>query len=140
MKTPGIELRTLALLAAVFFLQLVTPGVFAGENPLQGKWQFTTVGTSGLHGQTAEGLSQKFSLVFDEKAGITGKVFGKDIDHSHTPETTPNASFSFTTHYKIGDRPFSISWHGKLSGDGTEITDGKFSFIMGAGTFTAKKQ
>jgi len=35
---------------------------------------------------------------------------------------------------------YGIDWRGKLSDDGKKITDGKFSLIMGSGTFTAEKQ
>ena len=110
--------------------------------PLPGEWKITTVGKQGSMGQKAEALSQNIVLTFNEKAVkgkmIEGKPFGFAIVSSHYSEAKPGGNVTFTTTYKMMSN-VPISWHGKLSEDGTKITDGKFSFMLGSGTFTAEK-
>lgn len=111
---------------------------------MAGTWKITCVGKKGNYGQKAEDLSQSFLLTFSEKPAkgkaIEGKPFGFEISSSKLGGATPGGSVSFTTNYKRGSSPFSIDWKGKLIEDGTKITDGKFSLMIGSGTFTAEKQ
>ena len=112
------------------------------RHPTPGEWKITTVGKQGNMGQKVEGLSQSFILTFSEKpvSGkmIEGKPFGFAIVSSRCSEAKPGGNVSFVTSYKMMSI-IPINWHGKLSEDGTKITDGKFSFMLGSGTFTADK-
>lgn len=112
------------------------------SSPMTGEWKLTCVGKQGNYNQKAEALSQSFPLTFNEKAvkgkGIEGKPFGFALVSSRCSEAKPGGNVSFVTTYKMMSN-VPISWHGKLSEDGTKITDGKFSFMLGSGTFTAEK-
>ncbi len=119
------------------------PAAGKKESALAGEWKITCVGKQGNMGQKAAAMSQSFVLTFNEKAvkgkAIEGKPFGFDIVSSRYTEAKPGGNVSFTTTYKkMSNVP--INWHGKLSEDGTQITDGKFSFMLGSGTFTAEKK
>jgi len=111
-------------------------------SPLVGEWKITTVGKQGGMNTKAEALSMNLALTFNEKAVkgkmIEGKPFGFAIVSSHYSDAKPGGNVTFTTTYKMMSN-VPISWHGKLSEDGTKITDGKFSFMLGSGTFTAEK-
>lgn len=112
------------------------------RHPTAGGWKITTVGKQGNMGQKVEALNQSFMLTFNEKTVsgrmIEGKPFGFPIVTSHYSATKPGGPVSFVTSYKMVSI-VPITWHGKLSEDGTKITDGKFSFMLGSGTFTAAK-
>ena len=109
---------------------------------MPGEWKITCVGKQGSMGQKAEAMSGSFKLTFNEKAVkgkmIEGKPFGFAIVSSHYSNAKPGDNVSFTTTYKMMSN-VPISWRGKLSEDGAKITDGKFSFMLGSGTFTAEK-
>jgi|GEM_PF-3512245 len=113
------------------------------EEVMQGTWKFETVGVAGQWGQTKEGLSQKFSLVFLPKAVegniITGRAFFP-ISRSKLNTARPGGSVNFSTYYKVGGGEYEAKWRGTLSEDGTKITDGTFSMTTGHGTFTAEKK
>jgi hypothetical protein len=130
---------------------LAAVGLSAAENaatpkekaaPMTGEWKLTCVGKQGNMNQKAEALSQGFVLTFHEKPvkgkGIEGKPFGFALVSSRCSEAKPGGNVSFVTTYKMMSN-VPINWHGKLSEDGTQITDGKFSFMLGSGTFTAEK-
>ena len=134
---------------AVFTCVLVAVASLAAEksatsktSPLAGAWKITTVGKQGGMNTKAEALSQTIALTFNEKAVkgkmIEGKPFGFAIVSSHYSDAKPGGNVTFTTTYKMMSN-VPIGWHGKLSEDGTKITDGKFSFMLGSGTFTAEK-
>lgn len=112
------------------------------RHPAQGEWKITTVGKQGNMGQKVEALNQSFTLTFNEKnvSGrmIEGKPFGFPVVTSHYSTAKPGGPVTFVTTYKMMSI-IPINWHGKLSEDGTKITDGKFSFMLGSGTFTATK-
>jgi len=130
------------LLVSIFALQAADKP--ASDNPLQGEWKFTTVGKEGQYGQNPQALSQTFTLTFEAKKvkgkAITGKPFGFDITSSRASQAKPGGTVSFSTSYERGGGTYSIDWRGKLSDDGKKITDGKFSLIVGSGTFIAEKQ
>lgn len=111
---------------------------------MQGVWKFTTVGKQGSYDLKAESLSQTFELNFHDKPvkgkTITGEPLGFELVASRLSEAKTGGRVVFTTTYKGDDNQFIITWHGKLSADGTKITDGRFSFPNGAGTFTAERQ
>jgi len=111
---------------------------------MEGAWKVTAVGKQGNNDQTAQSLSKSFVLTFNEKAAknkvIEGEPFGFELVNSRLSEAKPGGRVVFTTTYKDDDNLALIAWHGKLSDDGTKITDGKFSFPSGNGTFTAEKQ
>lgn len=111
---------------------------------MQGVWNFTTVGKQGSVDLKAESLTQKFELTFHEKPvkgkAIEGEPFGYNMVNSRLSEAKAGGRVVFTTTYKTDDNILIITWHGKLSDDGLKITDGRFAFPCGAGTFTAEKE
>jgi len=113
------------------------------DSLMQGVWDFTTIGKQGNFEVKAESLSQKFELTFHEKAvkgkAIEGEPLGYTLVASRLSEAKPGGRVVFTTTYKTDDNILIITWHGKLSDDGAKITEGRFSFPCGAGTFTAEK-
>ena len=139
-----ISMGLLAVALATVGLQAADKAAASKDKtaPLPGEWKITTIGKQGSYGQKAEALSSSFVLTFNEKAVkgkmIEGKPFGFAIVSSHYSEAKPGGNVTFTTTYKMMSN-VPISWHGKLSEDGTKITDGKFSFMLGSGTFTAEK-
>jgi hypothetical protein len=146
MKTMSkISIGLLAVMLAAVGLQAaekVAPASKEKAAPMPGEWKITCVGKQGNMGQKAEAMNQSFMLTFLAKPvkgkGIEGKPFGFAILNSHYSETKPGGNISFTTTYKMMSN-VPISWRGKLSEDGTQITDGKYSFMLGSGTFTAEK-
>lgn len=60
----------------------------------------------------------------------------KDSDSSPWSEREDVTTFDYD---EIKGQPVPIKWEGKLNRDATEITEGKFSFLLGTGTFTAAK-
>jgi len=140
-----LSMGVLAVALVAVGLQAAEKEVAAKDKsaPMPGEWKFTCVGKQGNYNQKAEALSQSFVLTFNEKVvkgkGIEGKPFGFALVSSRCSEAKPGGNVSFVTTYKMMSN-VPISWHGKLSEDGTKITDGKFSFMLGSGTFTAEKQ
>jgi hypothetical protein len=114
------------------------------KNIMAGEWKITTVGKKGEWGQDPKALGQTFTLTFEEKAvkgkAISGKPFGFEIISSRYSRATAGGVVSFTTTYDRGGNPYEIQWKGKLNKEGTAMTAGAFSFILGSGTFTAEKQ
>jgi hypothetical protein len=114
------------------------------DSLMQGVWKFTTIGKQGNFETKAESLSQNFELTFHEKAvkgkAIEGEPLGFTLVSSRLSEAKTGGRVGFTTTYKTDDNILIITWHGKLSEDGNKITEGRFSFPCGAGTFTAEKQ
>jgi len=146
MKTISkISIGLLAVTLAAVGLQAAEKTAAASKDkvaPMPGEWKITCVGKQGSYGQKAEAMSQSFVLTFSEKAvkgkAIDGKPFGFVLVSSRCSEAKPGGNVNFVTTYKMMSN-VPINWHGKLSEDGTKITDGKFSFMLGSGTFTAEK-
>ena len=133
-------------------LVMAVVGLYAADNAtaskekgslLQGTWKVTTVGIHGEHGQSTQGLCASFVLTFNENSAqdqaIEGKPFGLDLSRSNVGGAKAGGAVSFSASYKRGLGTHNMHWAGKLSKDGTQLTDGKFSFDLGAGTFTAEK-
>lgn len=115
-------------------------------NSLIGEWTFETTGVKGEMGQDVKALTQKFALLFRAKSeggktlNATGSPFGFAIVRSRVPKAKEGASLSFTTTYVMAGGSNDIKWSGTLSADGKQIEAGKFSFILGSGTFTATRK
>ena len=114
------------------------------DSLMQGVWQFATIGKQGNYDLKAESLTQKFELTFHEKPvkgkALEGEPFGFTLVNSRLSEAKAGGRVVFTTTYKTDDNVLIITWHGKLSSDGLKITEGRFAFPCGAGTFTAEKE
>lgn len=135
---------TLTVLIALGIAAQAADTAAAGKNPMLGEWKVTTVGKQGQYGQDPKALSQTFTLVFEEKKvkgkAFTGKPFGFDVVSSRCSPATAGGSVSFSATYERGGGSYTIDFRGKLSQDAKTIADGRFSMIMGSGTFTAEKQ
>ena len=139
-----ISLGVLAVALAAVGLQAAEKEAAPKDKsaPMPGEWKLTCVGKQGNYNQKADALSQSFVLTFNEKVvkgkGIEGQPFGFTLVSSRCSEAKPGGNVSFVTTYKMTSN-VPINWHGKRSEDGTKIADGKFSFMLGSGTFTAEK-
>ena len=110
---------------------------------MQGAWEIKTQGTQGNWGQDVKALAQTFTLIFSgekkDKIPITGSPFGFKIIKSSLQTAKRGDIVRFKAVYHL-DKDYDIDFHGRLNEDGTEISDGKFSFkFLGKGTFTGKK-
>lgn len=109
---------------------------------MKGAWEIQTQGTQGNWGQDVKALTRTFILVFSgdkkEKIPITGSPFGFKIIKSSLQTAKRGDVVRFKAVYHL-DKDYDIDFHGRLNEDGTEISDGKFSFVLGKGTFTGKK-
>ncbi len=104
---------------------------------LEGRWTFTTVAKGNL--QKAPKYSQTFTLEYNpETRAFTGSVFGRKITDTSGVSAEPGGRVRFQTDHKIGGG-YDIRWTGRMSEDGTAITDGEFRLRLGNGTFTAQK-
>ena len=126
------------------------------EKVMAGTWTITTQGQQGLNGYTTQSCvtchpgqsfksltNKKFILNFhDDKTSsipITGTPLGFTTVKAEINAAQKNGEVRFRTGTKSGQDYRYIDWKGTLSPDGTQITDGKFSFLFGTGTFTAVK-
>ncbi|MBI2191290.1 MAG: hypothetical protein HYU36_04830 [Planctomycetes bacterium] len=113
------------------------------KGAVTGDWTIQTVGEKGNHGQNPKDLSQSFTLKFlskkEDGKEVTGSPFGFHVVKSSISQASPGGNVSFKTIYDIGGQTFPIKWDGKLSRDGKKMANGKFSFILGSGAFTASK-
>ena len=109
---------------------------------MKGEWEIKTLGTQGNMGQDVKALTQTFTLIFSgdkkDKIPITGSPFGFKIIRSSLQTAKRGDTVRFKAVYHL-DKDYEIDFNGKLNEDGTEISDGKFSLILGRGTFTGKK-
>ena len=116
----------------------------APEKVMAGVWNITTVGKQGQSGWSTQSLNQKIPLTFHDHSTsttpmITGTPFGFTTVKASISTAQTNGPVQFKTGTKVGPAYYFIDWKGTLSPDGTQITDGKFSFMYGTGTFTAVK-
>ncbi|MBI2193462.1 MAG: hypothetical protein HYU36_15915 [Planctomycetes bacterium] len=145
-KVESPQAGPVSLLAAGLFALWALPAPWAEGAPasvLEGKWTFSTEGERIEGRRDVDRLNRKVRLTFEkgEKGGmvVVGEPFGFPIIESNISTVTLGGKISFKTTYRVKGQPVPIKWEGKLNREGTEITDGKFSFILGTGTFTAVK-
>ena len=147
------SIQRIQVVLAVLALAAVSEHVGGGLAPkkktkvsryrvMAGQWTVETVGEKVRHGGRAESFTRKQELTFNAKAKeFSGSPFGWKISDSRLLRAQPGGRVAFTTEYELArGHDFAIKWRGKLSEDGTKITEGTFSCEMGSGTFTAEKK
>ncbi len=113
---------------------------------MAGTWKVSTKATKvNSGGQDISVFTQTRDLVFydkDErkkkKMDISGSPFGFEIIKSDVQSASKDGKVKFKTSYHVVC-DIAIDWEGTLNKEGNKITDGKFSFMLASGTFTAEK-
>ena len=144
MKTRSVRmLTTVVVLSAVALAHAGGKSAKDKYGIMEGVWVVKTVGKTGNWGQDVKALAQEFKLTFlGARKGpivIEGNPFGFAIVKSDIACAKKGGGVKFETVYKR-DKEYSIQWVGKLDDEGTKITVGQFSFVLGTGSFTAEKQ